>query len=155
MPCQGNTRYRLICLMNIPSASPIHVLENGPIQLGAGCLSNKLESNLHIHFSPFYSGRRGFEKGITGSRFNDNYTTMADTNMVSRVTQNVCQEPTPSSRKSGPSSGFSRKRPSSDSTKLSKTTSLVHLRESLQAEGMSERVITLITNFQRTSSHKH
>ena len=64
-PRQGTTRYRTICIMNMLLASPIHILENRPIQLGARCLSNELESNFHTHFSPFYCDRKCFEEGTT------------------------------------------------------------------------------------------
>ena len=101
---QGNTRHRSTCLRDIPSASLMHVLENGTIQQGSGCLSSKLESNLKC-FPLFCSDRKDFEKGATGLRFNNNsYSNMAVTNMISRVTQNICQKPTHSSRKLGPSS---------------------------------------------------
>ena len=75
--------------------------------------------------------------------------------MVSRVTQNICQKPTPSPGKSGPFCGPSRETirelPPSDLTKLHKTSGLDHLRESLPAEGISKRATTLITNSRRTS----
>ena len=47
------TRHRLICLKDISSALPIHALENGPIRQELACLSNKLESNVHISFPSF------------------------------------------------------------------------------------------------------
>ena len=77
---------------------------------------------------------------------------MVDTNMVFTDTQNVCQEPTPSSRKSGPSSGTIRKSPLYDSTKLPKTSDLDNLRESLQAEEISKRATILTTKCPKTSS---
>ena len=99
-------------------------------------------------FHPF-TVIEGFWRRYNRSRFNNNYISMADTNIASRVTQNLCQEPTPS-RKSGPSSGPSRKWPSSDPTKLSKTMSLDRLKENLQAEGISKRATTLIKDFWKT-----
>ena len=92
LPDLGNTRHGLICLRDIPSAFPIHVLKNEPIQQASGCLSNKLDSNLHICFAPFSSDRKGFEKGTIGSWFNENnYVSMGDINMMSRVALRVCQ----------------------------------------------------------------
>ena len=68
--------------------------------------------------------------------------------MVSRITQNVCQKPTPSSEKSGPSGGPSRKSPPSDSIKIPKNNGLDQLIESLQIEGISKIAATLTTNSQ-------
>ena len=76
---------------------------------------------------------------------------MADTIMVFRVTQKICQKPKPFPGKSGPFSGPSRELSPSDLTKLHKTSGLDHLRESLQAEAIT----TLTTNSRRTSWLKH
>ena len=156
LPKKGNTRLRPICLKDFTSTTSVHVLENGPLQQGPGCLSNKLESNLRLRFPPFCTDRKGFEKGTTRSSFNDhNHPSLANTNMVPRIAQNVNQEPNPSSRQSGPFSGPIRKSPSLNSTKRLKTSGLDHLRESLHAEGISKRATTLITQSRRASSLKH
>ena len=93
------------------------------------------------------SDRKGFKKGTTAAIFDDNsYTSIANATMVFRVTQNVCQEPTLSCRKSGPSGGTSGKSPLFDSTKLPKTSGLDNLRESLQAEGIPKGLQSLLQN---------
>lgn len=131
-----------ICLNGIISAFQIHVLEHEPIQQGSGCLSNKLESNLRILICPFCSYRKVFKEGKTRSRFNyNNYTSMTDINWV---TQNVCEEPTPSSRKSGSSARPSRKTPPSNSTKLPKSSGLGHFKEGLQAGRISKGLQPLL-----------
>ena len=132
------------------------MLEYRPIQQGSGCLLNKLESNNHICFPSFRFDRNGFEKCTIGSRFGDNNcSSMAETNMASKVTQNVCQEPNPSTNKLGPSSRLSRKLPAYDSTKLPQANDLDHHRENIQAEAISKRATALIKISKRNNSLKH
>ena len=73
--------------------------------------------------------------------------------MIFRVNQNVCQEPTLSCRKSGPSSGTSGKSASFDSTKLPKTSGLDNLRESVQTEGIPKGLQSLLQNPQNLILH--
>lgn len=80
---------------------------------------------------------------------------MAGTNMASKVTKNVCQEPIPATNKLGPSSGLSRKLPAYNSTKLPKANDLDHHRENIQAEGISKRATALIKISKRNNSLKH
>ena len=73
-------------------------------------------------------------------------THMADTSVVSRVTSNVWQEPTPSASETQSSERFRMKKLPPDTGKFSKINSLGYLREILNAEGMSKRATSLKTN---------
>ena len=152
----GNSGNRSICIKGFTPTSSIHVLEAGPIQQGAGCVPDKLESSLRLRFPPICSNRKGVAESAKGSSHNNNnYSSMASTTLVPDVTAHVSKNSIITPIKEGPSSGPKGQPTSSNRAELIKTSGLDHLRENLQTEGVSERASKLIINSRRTGTLRH
>ena len=112
-----------------------------------------MNSNLRLHFPPFWFNRKSTAESLTRSNFHYlNNSSMENTFMVPWITLDASKNSPIASRKK---IFCSRELPSTDSVKFSKTRGLYHLRKNLYTEGVSKRDSDLITNTRRTGSLKH